>query len=62
MRLFSVIVSAVGVLLGQFVFALRLFERRLTMMVGGSIVMPRSLMVCRTYGRISGLLLTGFGF
>jgi|GEM_PF-6813565 len=61
MRLFSVIVSTVGVLLRQFVLALRLFERRLAMMVGRSIVMPRGLMVRRTRARISGLLLAAFG-
>jgi len=61
-RLFAVIVRAVRVLLRQFTFALRLFERRLAMMVGGSIVMSSGLMVRRTRGRISGLRLTVLGF
>lgn len=62
MRLFAVIVGAVGVLLRQFMFALRLFERRLAMMVGGSIVVPRCLMVRGTRARIPGLLFAAFGF
>ncbi len=62
MRLFAVVVSAVSVLLRQFVFALGLLERRLAVMVGGGIVMPRSFMVCRARARISDRFLAAFGF
>ena len=62
MRLFAMVVSAVGVLLRQLVFALGLLERRLAVMVGGGIVMPRSFMVRRARARISDVLLAAFGF
>ena len=57
LRLFAVCVRACGVLFGDFVLAARLLERGLAMVMGGSLVMPRSLVVCRARAWIPRLRL-----